>query len=39
MQEPKRRGGIIIALVVGAVLGVILGFAIVGYALIHALKY
>jgi hypothetical protein len=39
MQEPKRRGRVIIALLIGAVLGVILGFAVVGYALIHALKH
>jgi hypothetical protein len=39
MEEPKRRGGVIIALVIGAVLGVIVGFAVVGYALIHALRH
>jgi hypothetical protein len=39
MQEPKRRAKIVVALLVGAALGVVLGFAAVGYALIHALRH
>jgi hypothetical protein len=39
MEEPKRRGRIVVALLVGAVLGAIIGFAVVGYALIHALGH
>jgi hypothetical protein len=39
VQEPKRRARFVVALLVGAVLGAIIGFAVVGYALIHALGH
>jgi hypothetical protein len=39
MEEPKRRARIVVALLAGAVLGVMVGFAVVGYALIHALRH
>jgi hypothetical protein len=36
--QARRRTGIVLALVLGAGLGVVLGLAVVAYALIHALR-
>lgn len=39
MANPERRwGGIAFAILVGAALGVALGYALIGHALVHALR-